>query len=267
MRRAALLLVGLVLSVSGCDAHVEAVVGEDRQVKLEATIWDHVSLTAEGSTQAQCATYETAAIGLTQEELVDPNDPTRRGCRITGTTSLEQVRAGVWGPVLMESQGTIILGIPANQVTAWTQYSDGVQRSSTIDLSVTFPGPVTYHDNTSTVEGTTVRWHDTTGVNGLGFQAIALADPGLPPSWWTVLAVAGCTVGGAVATGGVLWWRHKRRAHSESPDAEPATAADDPWPTDAAASDLGWQPSVTSPGLDAPTLDEDPSVWAPDADR
>lgn len=258
------------LLLAGCEASGSLVIAADDKVKVDVTAWaevgEEVSVDEYGNETALpprpgCEYLSIQVEGLIASSEVDAKNPKRVGCHWTGVTTVEALQSVEPGAgTLTQSDSRTIILVNRDFFKQSTQYLPDASIRPVFDLSVTFPGQVLEHDEASTLSGTTVRWSDTVALSKTGMR-VASVRPGdhpSPPSLLPVFGAGGLVFGGAAAGLVIAGRRGRRRlAPSASDQIESEPDADAPVPAEV-------EPEPVS---EPPETPEDPSVWAPDADR
>ena len=141
----------------------------------------------------------------------DVSDDDYVACQMSGTTDLESM-AGI----LDHADGTYVFAVTSSE--AGGAAGLGADVFDSFAISVTFPGPVTEHNGSSTVDGTTVTWTDPGDLYGSdGLRAVG-KDTASSAWQWVVLAGAGLLGAAAVVLLLVLRNRRGKDALSMQPD-------------------------------------------------
>lgn len=237
----------------GCDITGRVDVLADRSAAVDVTVYP-------GDTDSTACMWLAAQYPrLTGTEVTDPADLAKKGCRLVGTLSVDELES--WEGTIVWTGDRVVGQLPqavlAGNLGYGPHWSKGGVPPS-VDLTVAFPGAVLFADPSAQMAGNTVRWTNADAVYGQGWQVNAVAVPGPPPVTWPVLGAALGLLAGAGAV--TMATRGSGRRAAESTPSPPGDESSSE-PIDA---------STTGPPAGGERTEEppeDPSVWASEPDR
>ncbi len=208
-----LLLIPLVLALSSCvrlQADYE-ILGND-SVKVAIDVGARNDIVEEMGDDVPDFCEQEGLMdleGVDKEEYAEDGEDGYKGCRLTGTTTVQELNSTGTSLTLGE-EGTWKFLMEGNQSMEGSTMSTDM--FSDLLIRVTFPGEVLTHNGSSTVEGTTVTWTDPADLltkEGLEATAENVENNATKPWFWILMASVGLVAG----VGAVLVVALNRRRH------------------------------------------------------